>query len=688
MKSELPVEPLLPEPVAAPVETPATEPLRPVPLARADRVEQWLEKHVWLVVLACVIAGVVARLQPALQMSLNADEAYNYLAVREATLSAALRSAMTDNPHPPLYYVFLYLWRQLGDSDLWLRLLSLLAGTVSIWVIYQWLARAVNRTTAIAAAFLVTFATQHINLSAELRAYTVLLLLLAAAFYFLERALTEKSAVMMLFFSIALALAILDDYSAAWAAVAAGAYVLLRLVRARMPARVVGVWLGGQAACAAVVLLLYRASAALLRGTDFERWVREVMLKDSYRQPGENLLAFVVKTTGSFFHYLISTRAGGWIGFALFAAGILLLALRGVGGRRLRAFALFLGAPLVLAAGAAAARVYPFGGTRHSLFLLLPVVAGIGFALSSVAGHRLRVLVPLLLVLLPLWKWGGRPDRNWFANRHNLRREYLLEGVRILRNVARPGSVVFSDQQSHLLLRRYLCSSQVGLPEASPNGFTECSSNEVMFVGMGAWGPTPDSFVKECRRMQRVYGLRRRDTVWVLSAGWGRNMAARLDSELGIAVPGARIVHNNVAVFSVVVAETFQTEADKARADSIRQTLALLADFVRSRWAGCFRFGLWPGHYRPEFSSPEWRSFPAVSLTYAELYRTLATGQQTMLDYLPAVAFWILGDEERHPVYMRLMDGGSDYRAGGLRFSLLALARDTSIGAYLIEEED
>ncbi len=678
--------PFIPPPSEQPADVPP--PASTVPLTRWDKVEQWLGGHAWAIALVLVGAGMAVRLQPAVQLSLNADEAYNYLAIDEPTLGAALRSAMTDNPHPPLYYVLLYLWRQFGDSDFWLRLLSLLAGTATIWVVYHWLARAINRTTAIGGAFLLAFATQHINLSAELRAYTVLLLLLASAFYFMERALAERSALMMVLFSLALALAILDDYSAAWAAVAAGVYVIFRLVRARMPASVVAVWAVGQALCAGTALLLYRASVASLRGTDFERWVREVMLKDSYRQPGEHLLAFLTKTTSSFFHYLASTRIGGWIGLALFAAGIALLALRGVAGRRFRALSLFLVLSFVFAAGAAATRMSPFGGTRHSMFLFLPAVAGIGFTLSFVTGHRLRVLLPLLVVMLPLWKWLGGPDPTWFTNRHNQRREYLLEGVRILRNVTRPGDLIFSDQQSHLLLRRYFCPPRVGLPKGSPSGFTECSCNNIMLVGMGAWGPTPDSFVKECRRMQRVYGLRRYDTVWVFSAGWGRNMAERLKNELGLILPRAQIVHNNVAVFSVVAAVTFQTEADEAKDAEVRRTLEMLAGFVRYRWAGRFRFGLWPGRYQPDLSSPEWRSFPAASLTYAELYRLLAIGRQGMADFLPAVAFWVFGDEERHPGYMRLMEGAHDYSAGGLRFTLLALARDAVAGVYLVEAED
>jgi hypothetical protein len=621
-------------------------------------------------------------------MFLNPDEVYNYLAINEPSLGAAFRSAMSDNPHPPLYYILLFLWHQLGDSDLWLRLLSVLAGTAGLWVAYQWLARAVNKTTAIAGVFLLTFATQHVNLSAELRAYTVLLLLLVTALCFLERALQERSAIMMALYSLALALAILDDYSAAWVALAAGIYVLTHMVGRRIPARVAAAWIGGQAVCAGIAFFLYRASVASLRGSSFETWVREVMLKESYRQTAEKPLAFLAKATISFFHYLLSTRAAGWVGVALFVAGVLLLALRRVDGRRLWAFALLMLLPFVFVGGAAAARLYPYGGTRHSFFLMVFAVVGIGSALSQFARQRLRTLLPMLLFLLPLWKWIGRPEHAWFGSRHNLRREYLLAGVERLRSVTGPGGVVFSDQQAHLLLRRYYCTGSHGLPKGGADGFTEYHCDGLTLVGMGAWGPSADSFSKEFRRMERVYGLRRGDTVWGFSGGWGWNMATQIQRDRGVPLSGASILRDNVAVFPLVVGHTLSELPDDTTDWAVIEAVEILAGFARARWAGSFRFALWPGHYLPDATSPVYQNFPAVGLTYAELYQLLATGRQDITQFLPALALWVFNDAERQLSYMRLMDGGHSYAVGGLRFTLLALARDAIAGAYLIEVED
>lgn len=79
--------------------------------------------------------------------------------------------ASLDDPHPPLYYLLLHLWLQIGDSESWARLLSALLGIASIPLTYQ-IGRRLSdaRFGAIAAGFLAV-SPWHVWYSQEARMY-------------------------------------------------------------------------------------------------------------------------------------------------------------------------------------------------------------------------------------------------------------------------------------------------------------------------------------------------------------------------------------------------------------------------------------------------------------------------------------------------------------------------------------
>src|SRR5271167_3369326 len=74
-----------------------------------------------------LIAGLIARIVPASRLFLDPDEALHNLLASQATVGRAWAAALT-NAHPPLLIIVLYFWRGLGQSELWLRLPSVLAG--------------------------------------------------------------------------------------------------------------------------------------------------------------------------------------------------------------------------------------------------------------------------------------------------------------------------------------------------------------------------------------------------------------------------------------------------------------------------------------------------------------------------------------------------------------------------------
>lgn len=91
----------------------------------------------------------------------------------------------------PFYYMILKGWMQFGDSDAWLRGLSIIFGLGSIYFTY-WLGyRIVGKSTGLIAAFMASVSPLFINHAQEIRMYTVITCLSVAGTlalsYFLEQ---------------------------------------------------------------------------------------------------------------------------------------------------------------------------------------------------------------------------------------------------------------------------------------------------------------------------------------------------------------------------------------------------------------------------------------------------------------------------------------------------------------------
>src|SRR5579864_6899353 len=100
-----------------------------------------------LLPLLVLVVGFGARVCVAWRYFLNPDEALHNLLASQGSLSLAYKAALT-NAHPPLLILVIHYWRWLGQSELMLRMPSVLAGTAACWLAYLWLRLIVDRTTA------------------------------------------------------------------------------------------------------------------------------------------------------------------------------------------------------------------------------------------------------------------------------------------------------------------------------------------------------------------------------------------------------------------------------------------------------------------------------------------------------------------------------------------------------------
>lgn len=135
-----------------------------------------------LTLVALTVIGFALRLVVARQ-SLFADELSTYWISATHSLGGVLSLVYGTGriKHaeitPPLYFLAAWLTSQLGHAAIWLRMPSLIAGTLTIPLVYMVGLRSVGRRAALLAAAVTALAPFMIYYSGEARAYAVLMAL-------------------------------------------------------------------------------------------------------------------------------------------------------------------------------------------------------------------------------------------------------------------------------------------------------------------------------------------------------------------------------------------------------------------------------------------------------------------------------------------------------------------------------
>jgi len=525
----------------------------------------WRQSHAAQVAIVITLVGFLARLWAASGTFLNPDEALHFRLANQLTLALAYKAGLTAS-HPPLLTFVLYFWRALGTSELWLRLPSVLAGTAFCWMFYKWLSKASGGLAGLIGLLLVAFLPPAVLLAAEVRQYALLLAFLASALYFLDEAFARNSTGRMAIFSLCLYLAMLSHYSAFLFAAALGIYALLRIFTNRPPKGLVAAWEIGQLGALAIATFLYKTHISKLGAGEsrmvLQGWMSEFYLRRSYFDPShDNPLLFLAGHTFGVFQYFFGQLAVGDAMGLLFVAGVGLL-LRGKGlpedRTSTRRLGLLLLLPFAIAGGACLAHVYPYGGTRHVAFLIIPGVAGVSVAMERLASGRWTRGLATAGLVVALCVVFGKPRRPTM-NRTDQSRAHMTAAMDFVsQNIARPNvatqniatqniapqniapqsmgasTLIFTDYQSDLLLGHYLCRQQPISFEPSTPDFEvfSCGQRVVSASYKTATLFTTNNFVTQWTRLVETYRLKPGDTVWIFQAGWDADLPEGLRRNL------------------------------------------------------------------------------------------------------------------------------------------------------------
>lgn len=517
------------------------------PVSFAGKLERWAGSHAGIVVALALILGFALRLAAALGTYLNPDEALHHVLVNQASLGAAYKASLT-NAHPPLYFVLLYYWRFVGSSELMLRLPSILAGTAACWFAFRWVALALGQTAGLAALLLASLSPALVALGAEVRAYSVFLLWMSVALYFLERALRDRRVSSMVFYSLFLYLAILSHYSAVWFVVAAGIYVLIR-IRSLTP-RARAVWAAMQVGAAGIYAWLYVSHISKLRGSPMEAeavtgWLRGVYFQRASMTP----IAFLKTASVGLFRFLFASNAGA-VALGLFLAAILWLLIASLRTKRgdLAAFGLFLLLPFALGFGGSLADVYPYGGTRHCVYLIFFATAGVSFVLAKLTNQKILPLLILAALLVPQWYRHRRPDPQ-DMDRESQKMASMTDAIGYLRASIPPGQPFFTDYQASILLEYYLGRDHPPPPATECAGVLEMKYGPYRVLVVPGWSASAADLKKSVNAWRGACSAGGAKSFWVFDSGWGLNLLDDMQAVAPQSVSEARHFGVTTALF-------------------------------------------------------------------------------------------------------------------------------------------
>jgi len=494
----------------------------------------WFETHADLAAAFVCLVGFLACLWTASGTFLNPDEALHFRLANQTSLGLAYQQALTA-AHPPLLVLLLYLWRGLGTSELWLRLPSVIAGSVFCWAFYKWLTGATDRLTGFIGLTFMAFLAPIVGLSAEIRQYALLLAFLGCALYFLDRAFAETSAGLMAAFSFFLYLAMLSHYSAFLFATALGIYALWRIFADHAPFKVASVWAVGQLLGLGLAAVLYKFHLSRLgigdSRTVLQGFMSDFFLRRSYYDSAHDSPLWFVGHSFGVFQYFFGQLAVGDAAGLLFLVGVAsLLWQRGVAKNAGRWVAALLVLPFAIACGFSLAHLYPYGGAREVAFLIIPAVAGVSVALARLAAGRWARGIAFAVFILALCLIFGKP-RPPRMDRADQSRKQMAAAMEFVRQNIPPSSVIFVDYQTNLILGNYLCRQQpIALDDSIP-GFESFSCGGYRIISANyktAWMFSSENFVSEWKWLVRAYGLQPGEKVWNFQCGWGIKLAGEL----------------------------------------------------------------------------------------------------------------------------------------------------------------
>jgi mannosyltransferase len=180
--------------------------------------------------LALIVLGAILRLWQLGAKSFWLDEAFS-VSISQQRLLDMLRMVVRTDTHPPLYYLMLKFWLLFSQSEAWVRFLSVIFSTFSIFLIYYLVTLLYqDKRAGLLGAAILAFSPFQIWYAQEARMYAALTFFVLASACFFFRALQNGERRDWAGYVLTTTLALYVDNGAVWYMVA---LVIFSMVSAR-----------------------------------------------------------------------------------------------------------------------------------------------------------------------------------------------------------------------------------------------------------------------------------------------------------------------------------------------------------------------------------------------------------------------------------------------------------------------
>ena len=208
----------------------------------------WNDWRLWV----SVIVGLGLRRYHLTDNSLWFDEGFS-VAFANADVPALLHKTLTVEPHPPTYYLILHYWiAAFGASPSAIRMLSVIFGTATIFLVFNIGATLGDRRLGAVSSFLLAISPFHIQYTTEARMYGLLTFAGALSFWGaalfmrnMARPPALRKASFILVIGISLAVASHNIGVLVWAAISTTLLVIWLVDGRPRPALLYGLVLNG-----------------------------------------------------------------------------------------------------------------------------------------------------------------------------------------------------------------------------------------------------------------------------------------------------------------------------------------------------------------------------------------------------------------------------------------------------------
>jgi uncharacterized membrane protein len=308
------------------------------------------------------------------------DESFYWFISSQASVREVISTNGQTGGSPPLYPVLLHFVGLFDNSEFGLRSLSALAGTLSIPAFYLLGRKFLTPAFALFGSALIAFSPRQIFYSQELREYSLSVLITILVFWAYFEANEKKDTRAWLRFGFIAAVAVLLQYGLFIVLLSIGihfVYVFIRQWKKAEPASWTApiiAWLIAGIGAGVTWFTAYRFHSMRTEG------YRELLSVGYWDGSLLSLYQVVVDNSVQLLKYSWLSDAKS-IYLLLFVGGIAFLALRISELRSQRLIVTLL--PIAVTIGFGILGLYPYNGSRHVLFLTVPIYLIVAYGLSE-----------------------------------------------------------------------------------------------------------------------------------------------------------------------------------------------------------------------------------------------------------------------------------------------------------------